>query len=388
MQNQSQPARLGGKPLERSLPLVLALGLAETVKDATAKAFEMVRADSSSHALRILSDEDVSVLVLGSQLTPISAAGFLSDCNSRLARVPATLVLCAGSELDLFQSFVDEGRIFYISRQEINAGQLFSLIAAAVNRDAAKKLSQEVFVGNHSASDRVLDMCVRLPMQTDLRSCGGLIVRTLEEVLEVNAAHCMVYELNEDTLTPTDLAGESQLSYSAASGLTAFVARTGEGIRVENVDFDPRYDNDIDDLENRANLRFAAEPILGPDGLPIGVITALRSTDSLPFFAADSRIIKQIAECAAPTFNQILLQTRVQAHLTKRISTADGSSDIFRQEALEYHIRSWDRQGDVLASLPVWLQTSYWVVLVMVLVGIVGLALLIPGLRNIFTKVN
>ena len=385
MQNRSQPTPAGKEPLDRSLPIVLTFGLAEPIPVSISSAFRVVHSEDVSEAFRLLEEEAISVLVLGSHLSPMPAADFLSECTSRLARIPATIVLCAGFEAELFQRSVDEGRLFYLARSELKAEQFFRLVKAAAGWLDAQERPDESLFKNQIASDHWLDLCVRLPMQTDLQSCGSLIVQTLQEVLDVSAARCMVYESTEDTLTPTGT-GESQTNYSAASGLTAFVARTGEGVRVECIDGDPRYDSDIDNLENKVNGRFAAEPIFGPDSLPVGVIAAVRGGDSPPFSARDSRIIKQLAECAAPTFGQLLLQLRVQAQLTERTTGADGSSNIFRQEALDYHMQSWDRQGEVLKSLPAWLRMSYWVVLAMVLVGMVGLGLLIPGLRDIFAR--
>jgi hypothetical protein len=72
----------------------------------------------------------------------------------------------------------------------------------------------------------------------------------------------------------------------------------------------------------------------------------------------------------------------------KRAAGAEANNAIFRQEALEYHLRSWDQQGDVLKVLPPWLRRAFWIVLALFSASVVGLTFLLHGLRNIFGKAN
>jgi GAF domain-containing protein len=369
--------------IENESPLVLTLGLRQPLEVA---GFHITPAESARNVLQRVANKDVAVLVLGSELTSPQALEILTGLSSSPT---ATIVLSAGPEPELFQNFIDDGSIFYLATGDIEADHLAQLIHGAANRQAIKHRSPvRLLDENTPQSDRLLDLCVRLPMQTEITSAGGLLIKTLYDLLDASYAQCLLYDAQEDTLTPAEAYDTKDITHSAASGLTAFVARTGIGISLANSGADPRYDHELDNPGGIEDACILAEPILGPDGVPIAVLAAIRSSKLKPFSADDAQLIKFAAECAAPTLSQILLQRRVQAQLTGRAARADNNSEIFRQEALDYHIRSWDRQGDVVKSLPTWLRTSYWIVLTMVLVGLVGLALLIPGLRGIFMKAN
>ncbi|MGD0989475.1 MAG: GAF domain-containing protein [Candidatus Sulfotelmatobacter sp.] len=367
-----------------SQPLVLTLGLNQVLQG---DGFRTVAAENAQHVLRRLREEDVAVLLLGSELTSAQALDILAQCtaeqstNSRVA-----IVFCGGPEPELFQKFVDEGLVFYLTRGEIRPEQICSLVAAYLNR-ASRKSSPDpdpLFTSAPSA-ERLLDFCVRLPMQIDLSSARGLVVNVVSELIDASYVQCLIYDADEQTLTNAD-AENKEVSYSAASGLTAFVASTGARLNIDRVGADARYDSDIDNPGGSESARLIAEPIVGADGVPVAVITAVRGAESAAFSAEDLRILRSIAEFAAPTFSQIILQKRVQGLLTGRAT--DPNSEVFRREALEYHIRSWDQQGDVLKTLPMWLRRSYWIVLVMVLIGLAGVAVLVPGLKNLFGKVN
>jgi len=369
---------------------VLSVGLSQPLESAGLEGVRMVHAENAPEALRTLVEEDVGVLVLGPRLASREALAILAHCASELpVDPPAVVVLCACAEPELFQRFIDEGLIFYLARGEIKPEQLRSLVVCGASHLPAKtKREQDPLSGSAPYADRLLDLCVRLPMQKDVSNAGGLLAETVRDVIQAAYVQCLVYDPDEATLTSTDAEEGREWSYSAASGLAAFVARTGKPVHLDRVGADPCYDSDIDNPQGTDSARFIAQPIVGSGGLPAGVILAVRSGESAPFSVEELRLLEFIAECAAPTFGQILLQNRVQAALTGRAAGAESNSGVFRQEALEYHIRSWDQQGDVLKTLPPWLRSAYWAVLALVLVGLIGLAWFIPGVRNLFGKVN
>ena len=370
--------------------LVLTVGLNRPLESTALAATGIVQAQNAQDTLHFLAEKNVAVLVLGPLLTTADALDILAFCTSELPLdPPSTLVLCAGNELELFQQFIDEGRVFYLTRRELDPDQLGLLVACAANHFGQKANgTPDLLGGTAPFSDRLLDLCVRLPMQQDLSSLGGLLIQTMHDMIHVSYVQCLVYDPDEETLTSTNIADGEESSYSAASGLAAFVARTGNPVRLDRVGDDPRYDSDIDNPTALDHARLAAEPIFGPAGTPVGVLLAVRNGESPSFSTVDLQFIRLIAECAAPTLSQILLKDGVQDLLTGRVAGEDPNSGIFRQEALEHHIRSWDRQGDVLKTLPLWLRRTYWAVLALVLVGLLGLVILIPGLRTIFGKVN
>lgn len=366
-------------------PLILALGLNQILQS---DSFRTICAENAHGVYEHLRDGNPAVLVLGPQLTSVQVLEILTRCaTEQPASTTVTIVLCAGPEPELFQKFVDEGIIYYLSQREIPIEQLRSLVTSCRGRMSKKADDlQNLLTNDVPNADQLLDLSVRLPMQTNIPSAAALVVQKLRESIDANYVQCFIHDAEEDTLTPADALENKEVSYSAASGLTAFAVRTGERVILERVGTDPRYDADIDNPIGTSNARFVAEPILGTGGMPLAVITAMRSEQSPQFSARDLRFIHSVAECAAPAFSQLVLQKQTQAQLTRRAAALGSNSDIFRQEALEYHIRSWDQQGDVIKTLPAWLRTSYWIVLALVLIGLAGLAL-IPGIKNFFGKV-
>ena len=377
--------------VQTSRRVVLTLGLSQPLEDGELEPFRVVRADNVEDALRVLAESDVAALVFGPHVAIPQALDVLARRASELPVAAPTIiiVLCAGPEPDPLRSFVDTGQVFYLSRGEISLEHLRSLIVSGARHLALMaRRSNDPLGADSEAADHLRDLCGRLPMQTDLASAGRLLIETGRGVLDAKIVQCFVYDADAETLTPADASESEKWTYSAASGLAAFVARTGRQICLDRVGADPRYDSDIDAPPEMTSARFLAEPIRGPNGSPAGVLTAVRSSEQAAFSGEEVRLIELLAECSAPTFNQILLQSRVQALLTKRTAGTEANSAIFRQEALDYHVRNWDQQGDVLKVLPGWLRRTFWLVLGLFSAGSLVLIFLLHGLRHIFVKVN
>jgi GAF domain-containing protein len=373
--------------VQSSRRLVLTLGLRQPLDDGELAPFCIVHAPNVEDALRVLAEGNVAALLLGPRVLVPQVLDILTHLASEFPTVPSTttIVLFAGAEPDLLQKFVDAGQVFYLAPEEIKPEDLRSLVVCGARHFALlAERSPDPLAANSDSTDCMLDLCARLPMQTDLASAGRLLIEAGRKLLQAKMVQCFVYDTDTETLTPADAAESEKWTYSAASGLVAFVARTGERICVDEIGMDPRYDSDIDAPAEMNNARFLAEPILGPRGLPAGVITALRSSEQASFSDEEIRLIELLAECLAPTFNQILLQSRVQSLFTKRVSGADANSGIFRPEALDYHVRSLDQQGDVLKATPVWLRRACWVVLALFSASLLGLSFLF----HLLGKVN
>ncbi len=369
---------------------MLTLGLSQPLEDGELEPFRVVHAENAEQALRVLAENDVAALLFGPHVAIPQALEILVRRAAGLPlAAPATvIVLCDEPEPELLRSLVDTGQVFYLSHGEIPADHLRSLIVSGA-RDLAliARRSSDPLGADGESADRMRDLCARLPMQTDLASAGRLLIETGREVLDARIVQCFLYDADAETLTPADASESEKWTYSAASGLAAFVARTGQRICLDRVGADSRYDSDIDAPPEMSKARFLAEPIMGPDGVPAGVLTAVRSSEQAAFSQQEVRSIELLAECSAPTFNQILLQSRVQALLTKRTAGTLANSETFRQEALDYHVRNWDQQGDVLKVLPAWLRRTFWVVLGLFSAGLLVLLFLLHDLRHIFGKV-
>lgn len=367
--------------------MVLALGLTRPLEQALYESFRVVEAANLEDAVRRLAEEEVAVLVLGPLLTADEALSVLSrQFTNSPGPLPVAVLFCAGSKPELFQALVDEGHIFYMARAEIASEQLESIVVCAAARFRHRlREHHDPWTAPAARIDLLLEFCIRLPMQADLPNAAALLIETARESISAEFVQYFAYSPEDDTLTPADAVNHKGWSESAAAGLAAFVARTGEPIRLECAGLDPRYDAETDSLGNSDDVRFLAEPVISPKGAPIGVITAIRGGRSRAFSEEDAHTLELLAECAAPTLGQILLQNRIQALLIQRTAASGPDSDVFREEALEYHARSWDQHGEVLKTLPSWLRTVYWVMLGLVLAGLLALVA-IPELRKIFGK--
>lgn len=367
--------------------MVLTLGLAGPLEPALYESFRVIEAANCEDAVRRLAEEEVAVFVLGPLLTANEALSVLScHFTNSPGPLPVVVLFCAGSKPELFQALVDEGHIFYMARAEIESEQLQSLVVCAAARFRRRLQEQrDPWTAPAARIDLLLEFCIRLPMQADLPNAAALLIEAARELISAEFVQYFAYSQEDDTLTPADAVNHKGWSESAAAGLAAFVARTGEPIRIECAGLDPRYDAETDSLGNSDDVRFLAEPVISPKGAPIGIITAIRGGRSRAFSEEDAHNLELLAECAAPTLSQILLQNRIQALLIQRTAASGPGSDVFREEALEYRVRSWDQHGEVLKTLPPWLRTVYWVMLGLVLAGLLALVA-IPELRKIFGK--
>ncbi len=385
MHFKDTPESVPGHRSGSARPTLLNIGLNLPLEPGALPSFRIIEAESSEDVSSIFAREDVAVLIIGPRLTPKAALSILDRHSKDLpGNSTPTIVLCAGCEPDLFQAHVNAGRIFYIARKDLEAPQLLLIATCAAARFHSRLEGKQDLLGARvTGIDELVDFCIRLPMQADLPSAARLLVATAHELLNADLIQYLVYDADDETLAPADTLDNKEWSESAAAGLAAFAVHTGERIRLDCVGLDPRYDSETDNPGGMEDARFLAEPLLGTKASPVGVITATRSGKSAPFTEDDVLLLQLLAECAAPTFNQIALQNRIEALLLKRAEGTESNSDVFRKEALEHHIRSWDQQGEVLKTLPPWLRATYWVMLVLVFAGLLGTVL---GKVNIYAS--
>jgi hypothetical protein len=353
-------------------PIVLTLGMGHAM-DASFGALRIVEAATVEEVLELLYRKSVAVLLLGPYLRPADAVSVLTHLTlSSPEAETATIVLCAGQEPSVFQKSIDSGHIFYLARGEISSSQLSLLIRAAISRVSSAVSGSDLQAVDVAAPNSLLDFCIRLPMQGDVAEAGGLTVETTISLVNAEQAQCLMYYADEDILIRSDgISGQDNWN-TAATGLAGFVVRTGSPIRLDRGDSDPRYDCETDNPTGLKHPRFLGQPVFGLQGSLLGVITAVRKGASLPFSVEDSGVLSRIAQFASPTLNQLLLQSHAQKLLIDQNRPKGPSASVFRDEALEHHIRGWDDHGNVLRVLPPWLHRSHWALLVLVLMGMVA----------------
>lgn len=355
------------------LPLVLTVGMDHPLEESCGQLFRTIDADGVDGVLRLFYEQEISVLILGPRLTPVEGTGILARFISEFpVASTAIIVLCAGLDSTLFQKYLDERRIFYLSRGFVTDCQLRLLVVSAAAQLGPKgEPEHESVTAGIAEVAPLLDFCTLLSMQSELSSTGKLLIQTVREMVEVDSVQCLVYDPDNDVLTPTGSGEDNDRARSASAGFAGFVERTHEVVRVDRIGDDFRYDCDCDKPGGDENARLIALPISADCRHIAGVILAVRNGQSAPFSANEQRMLSLIAECAAPKFSQILWQNRLQAVLAKQAG-ATRQTETIRAEEAGYSSQSCGPRSDVLRPLPPWLRRTQWALVAVVLVSILG----------------
>jgi len=366
------------KPRPRaSIAIVLAMGLDYPLDwdDENLRILEVgVKEDAST----LLHEENISVLILGPDLSAESAQEVLAQ---RQAEYPgactSNIVLGCGANVTLFQPFLDEDQLFYVSRGAMPLAQLQPLVLAGAQRFHFKqKELEDGLQATAAPATRVLDFCTRLAFQTDLATAGELLVEAVQILVSADRAHYLIYEEEEETLWTARVGADSkERSESPCAGLVGYVARTGEPVRLERCVEDSRYDVETDDPGGAQDSRFLTEPMLGNDGTVIAVVTAVRNGTSEPFSDDEVATLKLLTACSASTFGGILLQKRIRALLLEQVESTFNRANVFRQEAIEYYAGEQKQEGEILYSSPAWLRHTHWLSIGLLLLGFLWMAL-------------
>jgi membrane fusion protein (multidrug efflux system) len=358
--------------LESLCPVAVLLGFDPSPARSQWESLRIIEAADAEDGLRYLDQEDVAVLALGPRLPPDEARAILArsvvefpgNCN-------LNIVAGVGASADLFQEFIDDDRIFYLSRGPLSDAHLRSLVVAAASRFRAGQESAEEVL-SAEAKDRLVEFCARLSVQPDAATAGSLLAEAAREEFGADTVQCLLYDSEKQVLTSAD--GTEPRVETAAAGLAGYIARTAESIRLDRVGDDPRYDVEADNPGGRVDACFLAEPLFGPRNAVIGVVSAVRSEGS-PFSAEDAHRMASLAACAAPTLGALLFQSHAQTVLQEQAHAAGTHLDIFRQEALDFQTKNWDQEGDVLQSVPAWLRKTHWLTIALVVCGLVYMVL-------------
>jgi len=357
-------------------PFVIAFGLNYGSSERIENGFKILEVPSASALFRHFDRGHVAVLVLGPSLTPYEGRDVLLRISTEFSgRLMNAVVLCAGSKPDLYQEFIDADQLFYLTSGGISNVQLNAIVRAAVNRFRSRSQGvKESLMENVSSDDGLLAFCIRISFQTDLPNLTGLLTEAARTLLNADSTQCLIYNQADEVLSSVDQStGEPRIE-SAASGLAGFVARTGERIHLENTKGDARYDSSIDNPGGREDYHFIAEPIRGAESEVLGVVTVARGVSRIPFSSEEEKILGILTSCAAVTLNHILFQTKFNAMLFDRARGLRGDSNIFREEALEHHVKKWDQEGEVLRSSPPWLRKTHWFLVAMLALAITYLS--------------
>jgi len=325
-------------------------------------------AGSEAEALRLLALHPVAVLALGAGIGGESARRLLEEAEAAPAAAErVNLVLAAGPEPTLFQDLIDRDLVFYLSQEPVPAADLIALLRSAtarwrttVSQGGDEERQRKVL------ADRLLAAVQAISGQREPARAARAAADGVEDVGEADRGYCLLYDTVSDTLWEGGTDEKEERRESAAVGLVSFVVRTGQPISLERIGRDPRFDRDADDPlaeETEGNERFAAVPIVGPDGRILAVLAAVRAAGGRPFTGDDMRNLSLLAEQAAPSFAQLRMPEGPSSGLLP-------GAGLFREEAVEHHAIGLSGEGDVLRVDPRWMRWTYRLLLAVLVAGL------------------
>ena len=337
----------------------------------------VLTARTQDEALELLGRPSVAVLCLGEQIPSELAHRFLSRVlATRPSRDLYTVVLAAGSEPELFQDFIDDDQLYYLTQSPPSSHAVREIVKSAVARHlavAAQRAEPETDDDDWAEfAQGVLDLVGHLALEMSTDRVPTLTAQAVEQLFDSDRARCLVYDPVSETLRTGKPGDSEERRESAAAGLVSYVARTGAVVSLDRVGEDPRYDSEADTDRGAPDERFLAAPVatVAPAGdevaggrAPAGVwavVVALRDGSRPPFLRRERDRLVFLAQQLAPLFNRWALQARLDELADKHHGAAGGQTEeIFRREALEHRLRGFGDHGEVLQISPRWTRWAY-----------------------------
>ena len=240
--------------------------------DEISRSCQVVHAKDTDDALRILAHDGVEVLILGPAAALRNVLEILDRSTDLQGALPETIIVCATPDLQPFQRFVDDGRIYYLSHGETSPEHLGALVASVARQSLLRKPDLDIAKAGPDKVAPLSDLVIRLTMQTDIVSVAALLEEVVGEQVHDGQVRCLLFDASEDTLKFPTASGDVKCSFSAAAGLAGFVARTGTGVLLDQANLDARYEYDVDNPQRISNPQFLASQLLGSREYPLALL--------------------------------------------------------------------------------------------------------------------
>jgi hypothetical protein len=338
-------------------PVILTVGLQDLPTRTTWGDARLVAAHTVDDVLETFARERVALFVLGPLLNPSDAHRLLTRRVAEFRASPALNIVCGvGAETALFQDCIDRDSLFYLARGALTDADLVSLAGAALNRAFAASVDESpaASIDNEFSLESLREFHSRVSMQENVLDVADIVVETARGLLSADNVRCLIVDEHTDALWSRDSVSREEMIESASSGLVGYVARTGERILLGSIANDPRYDPDADNPSRSPDVCFLAEPVFSASGAVAAVIAGVRR-NSVPFSAADSQILKQLACSTTPVLSLLLLGEKLRRSSADHLA-ARRDRDIYREEALEHHARGAPLEGHLLKSVSSWVK--------------------------------
>lgn len=353
---------------DRGPAAVLLVGFAEAAAREIASGgglgAAVLRADGEAEVHELLAANEIAVLCLGPEVAGAGAQKLLTEVVERHpGHQGLNVVLSAGSELEVFEGLVAADQVYYLTQKPPPRADVLHILESAVEAYRSRRSPADAPDDDEAiATHRVLKATERTARQASLELAVAATVEAVEELTLADRASVLLYDRATDTLWNRLDGGAEEKRESAAAGLTSFVVRTKSAVKLDHVGSDPRYDPEADNDEGPPEERFLAVPVTDPAsaGRVWAVLVALRAPRRPPFSEADQESLRLLAEKIAPTYGRFLLQAEIEERAAKRHGYwGSEAGQIFREEALEHHVRGIDDRGHLLQIAPDWTTWAY-----------------------------
>jgi ATP-binding cassette, subfamily B, bacterial len=303
-------------------------------------------------------DGGAPVICLGPGISGAEAAAFLSRSRAQDAAA-RYVVLAAGNEPEIFQDFINDDAIFFLSRRPPPLDEVAALLRSALQHDDRRKSRLGVTGGARGALivGRAIARAVdRIATETDLERISGLLGEAAAGLTDADEGRFVVHDPLHETLWFRSLAAPEAVRNSAASGLAGFVARTGRTLMAERLAGDPRYDADADNGGRSPQERFLAVPVVVPGSAfadVLGVLVATREPAREAFDDAERRRLEELALQIAPIVRHRVFEKQLEEALAAADDpVATDGEPLYRREALRSYLRGAEEPGRVLELTP------------------------------------
>jgi hypothetical protein len=297
----------------------------------------------------ILARERVQVVVIGPDVDLHETCRHLARCADRLRETGTVCIVIGAADVDEFARAL-EGVNHYVCPGVPEPAAIGTLVKAALCDTPA------VPDGLH---DRIVQDPEVLGFFRTLEPGRGLawvlshIERAVGSILRAERCHCVFTTLRVD-------GSMGDRAASSSSGLTGYIAMTGEPARLDAGCRDPRWYTPAD-AGRPDPVHFLGVAIPGRGRRALGVLTAHRASDAEPFSSDDLLRAQALVAAAAPALEFAHARATVEVRLLAEAHEA--GQPLFRPEGSSAGIdsRSPDdgRENGTIAREPAWLPYAF-----------------------------
>lgn len=163
----------------------------------------------------------------------------------------------------------------------------------------------------------------------NIDSLLGLIAHETEVALV--ADRCTVFLYDEDTQElwsrlATGIEGAAEIRFSAHSGISGYVVKTGQSLNIVDAYSDPRFNPEVDQQTNYKTRNMLCVPMKNRKNQIIGVFQVLNKNEG-PFEKADEELLSAIASTAGVALENAQLYQELKITFESFIKTLSSTID-------------------------------------------------------------